>query len=77
MDFRDPLVPKGAHQLELVTVTLEGLEKQRQNPFTVPSTPERREGLRACYWEGPSELPERRSSSSAPGVHSNSRPSSQ
>ena len=24
------------------------------------------EGLRACYWEGPSELPERRSSSSAP-----------
>ena len=22
----------------------------------VPSTPERREGLRACYWEGPSEL---------------------
>ena len=25
----------------------------------VPSTPERREGLRACYWEGPSELPER------------------
>ena len=30
------------------------------------STPERREGLRACYWEGPSELPERRSSSSAP-----------
>ena len=26
----------------------------------VPSTPERREGLRACYWEGPSELPERR-----------------
>ena len=27
----------------------------------VPSTPERREGLRACYWEGPSELP------SAPG----------
>ena len=25
-----------------------------------------REGLRACYWEGPSELPERRSSSSAP-----------
>ena len=32
----------------------------------VPSTPERREGLRACYWEGPSELPERRSSSSAP-----------
>ena len=21
----------------------------------VPSTPERREGLRACYWEGPSE----------------------
>ena len=28
----------------------------------VPSTPERREGLRACYWEGPSELPERRSS---------------
>ena len=31
----------------------------------VPSTPERREGLRACYWEGPSELPERRSSSSA------------
>ena len=27
---------------------------------------ERREGLRACYWEGPSELPERRSSSSAP-----------
>ena len=28
--------------------------------------PERREGLRACYWEGPSELPERRSSSSAP-----------
>ena len=34
--------------------------------WTVPSTPERREGLRACYWEGPSELPERRSSSSAP-----------
>ena len=32
----------------------------------VPSTPERREGLRACYWEGSSELPERRSSSSAP-----------
>ena len=32
----------------------------------VPSTPDRREGLRACYWEGPSELPERRSSSSAP-----------
>ena len=32
----------------------------------VPSTPERREGLRACYWEGPSELPERRSSSCAP-----------
>ena len=32
----------------------------------VPSTPERREGLQACYWEGPSELPERRSSSSAP-----------
>ena len=32
----------------------------------VPSTPERREGLRTCYWEGPSELPERRSSSSAP-----------
>ena len=28
----------------------------------VPSTPERREGLRACYWEGPSELPERRTS---------------
>ena len=28
----------------------------------VPSTPQRREGLRACYWEGPSELPERRSS---------------
>ena len=26
----------------------------------VPSTPERRVGLRACYWEGPSELPERR-----------------
>ena len=24
----------------------------------VPSTPERREGLRACYWEGPSELSE-------------------
>ena len=23
----------------------------------VPSTPERREGLRTCYWEGPSELP--------------------
>ena len=23
----------------------------------VPSTPERRGGLRACYWEGPSELP--------------------
>ena len=22
----------------------------------VPSTPERREGLRACYWEGPSVL---------------------
>ena len=32
----------------------------------VPSTPERREGLRACYWEGPSELPERRNSSCAP-----------
>ena len=32
----------------------------------VPRTPERSEGLRACYWEGPSELPERRSSSSAP-----------
>ena len=32
----------------------------------VPSTLERREGLQACYWEGPSELPERRSSSSAP-----------
>ena len=26
----------------------------------VPRTPERREGLRTCYWEGPSELPERR-----------------
>ena len=26
----------------------------------------RRERLRACYWEGPSEVPERRSSSSAP-----------
>ena len=37
---------------------------QTWNP--VPSTPERREGLRACYWEGTSELPERRSSSSAP-----------
>ena len=35
--FSDALmVPKGAHQLELVTVTLEGLEKQRQNPFTDP-----------------------------------------
>ena len=33
---------------------------------SLPSTPERSEGLRACYWEGPSELPERRSSSSAP-----------
>ena len=32
----------------------------------VPSTPERREGLRAGYWAGPSELPERLSSSSAP-----------
>ena len=32
----------------------------------VPSTPERREWLRTCYWEGPSQLPERRSSSSAP-----------
>ena len=36
----------------------------------VPSTPERSEGLRACYWEGPSELPERRSSSSAPRLDS-------
>ena len=34
----------------------------------VPSTPERREGLRACYWEGPSELPERRSSALRPGA---------
>ena len=34
----------------------------------VPSTPERREGLRTCYWERPSELPERRSSSSAPSA---------
>ena len=32
----------------------------------VPSTPERREGLQACYWEGPSQLPERQSSSCAP-----------
>ena len=37
-----------------------------REPCPVPSTPERREGLRACYWEGPSELLERRSSSSAP-----------
>ena len=29
----------------------------KQEPVSpVPSTPERREGLRACYWEGPSEL---------------------
>ena len=26
----------------------------------------KKQGLRACYWGGPSELPERRSSSSAP-----------
>ena len=31
------------------------MEGQRQ-----AGSPERREGLRACYWEGPSELPERR-----------------
>ena len=41
----------------------EALYSQHGSP--VPSTPERREGLQACYWEGPSELPERRSSSSA------------
>ena len=44
---------KGTFQAKMGTI----------NP--VPSTPERSEGLRACYWEGPSELPERRSSSSA------------
>ena len=43
----------------------DSLEKPRPGS-PVPSTPERREGLRDCYWEGPSELPERRSSSSAP-----------
>ena len=36
----------------------------------VPSTPERREGLRACYWEGPSELPERRSQPQTPPIMS-------
>ena len=43
-----------------------GLQSMGLQRVAVPSTPERREGLRACYWEGPSELPERRSSSSAP-----------
>ena len=43
-----------------------GLLNPGIKPTSLASTPERREGLRACYWEGPSELPERRSSSSAP-----------
>ena len=34
----------------------------------VPSTPERREGLWACYWEGPSELPSYTQERKLPGA---------
>ena len=64
-------------QLELLLLSLFSRVRLCATPWTaayqasppgspVPSTPERSEGLQACYWEGPSELPERRSYSSAP-----------
>ena len=70
-----PLPAKASRQLQVTPPSLPSPAPLGSGPWPgspVPSTQERREGLRACDWEGPSELPERRSSSSAPRCKSQS-----